>query len=103
MADNDGETHYLTPYLTSFLPTVGIDPETYIPYITGFSKDNDEHDNGDNNDDLEALDELMELLQASSESHSDDESVWKKLRGEILRRGKIHREELRLQKASSFL
>jgi len=72
------ENHQLRDYLIEILPTLSLDPETYLPYITGCLDTFQ--------DDEEELDEIIGLLQASSESHSDDEEVWPKLKEDILKR-----------------
>jgi len=78
------EDHYLFEYLSTTLPTLGLDPETYGPYVTGlFPLDDDDVDD-DNNE--EELNGMVELLQSSSETHSDDEEVWGTLTNEILNR-----------------
>mmetsp|Transcript_12356 Transcript_12356/g.22303 ORF Transcript_12356/g.22303 Transcript_12356/m.22303 type:complete len:224 (-) Transcript_12356:73-744(-) len=77
MSDED---HYLDSYLSEILPALGLDAETYAPYVTGYANENDDGDDG------ESLDELMELLQASSESHADDDAAWANLRKEIIQR-----------------
>ena len=71
------ENQQLCEYLNETLPTLSLDPETYLPYITGCL---------DTYQDDEEFDEIIALLQASSESHSDDEQVWPKLKEEILKR-----------------
>ncbi len=73
----DTEDHYLDSFLSQKLPELGLDAETYAPYVTG--------NDGDDDDDLN---ELIELLRASSESHGDDDDAWKEFRDEISRRRK---------------
>mmetsp|Transcript_5749 Transcript_5749/g.11749 ORF Transcript_5749/g.11749 Transcript_5749/m.11749 type:complete len:96 (-) Transcript_5749:774-1061(-) len=75
----DNEQHYLHSFLSQKLPELGLDAETYAPYVTG--------NDGDDDDDL---DELIELLRASSESHGDDDDAWKEFRDDIVRRRKEH-------------
>lgn len=70
------EEHYLDSYLATILPALGLDAETYAPYVTT--------DNGDDEDD--EFDEIVELLKASSESHSEDDAAWESFKEEILRR-----------------
>ncbi|KAL3775907.1 hypothetical protein ACHAWO_012554 [Cyclotella atomus] len=74
------EGHYLDEYLSEILPKLGLDAETYGPYVTGFANDDDDTDEG--------MDDLIELLRASSESHGDDDALWQDFRNEILRRRK---------------
>mmetsp|Transcript_22089 Transcript_22089/g.48033 ORF Transcript_22089/g.48033 Transcript_22089/m.48033 type:complete len:225 (+) Transcript_22089:84-758(+) len=80
MSDED---HYLDSYLSELLPAIGLDAETYAPYVTGYADDDDD-DNG------ESLDELIELLRASSESHEEDDATWESLRKEITQRRLDH-------------
>lgn len=77
------EDHYLDSYLSETLPALGLDVETYAPYVTGYADDDDD-DGGS------SLDELIELLQASSESSSDGEhdAAWENFRKEIIQRRK---------------
>ncbi len=74
------EDHHLVEYLNDKLPTLSLDPETYIPYITGCLNTIQIGDE----DGEEEFAEIIALLQASSESHSDDEDVWKLLSEDIL-------------------
>eukprot|EP00957_Ditylum_brightwellii_P182306 13888705-Ditylum_brightwellii.AAC.1 len=87
------DEHHLTPYLNETLPSLGLDPETYGPYVTGF--DDDENDNDQDED---ALNDLIELLRASSETHSDDEEAWEAFRKEIVKRQADHAKKLEQKK-----
>jgi hypothetical protein len=71
--------HYLSPFLEKRLPELGLDYETYGPYVMGGMEDEDE------------MEGVLELLQASSETHGDDLEAWKALKEEIL---KLQREQL---------
>ncbi|KAL7517232.1 hypothetical protein ACHAWX_002167 [Stephanocyclus meneghinianus] len=71
------EAHYLDNYLAEVLPKLGLDVETYGPYVTGYANDDDG---------VDGLNDLIELLRASSESHGDDDDSWREFREEILRR-----------------
>ena len=85
MGDND-QQHHLETYLTSILPKIGLDPETYAPYITGVLPTADDDNDNEQRDEEELNEELtgiIELLQASSESHGDDEQTWIDLRSNI--------------------
>lgn len=73
------EAHYLDEYLCEVLPKLGLDAETYGPYVTGYANE-EESDDG--------MDDLIELLRASSETHGDDDASWQTFRDEILRRKK---------------
>mmetsp|Transcript_23201 Transcript_23201/g.54719 ORF Transcript_23201/g.54719 Transcript_23201/m.54719 type:complete len:208 (-) Transcript_23201:2287-2910(-) len=66
--------HHLDRYLETALPALGLDAETYGPYLTG-------SDEGD-----VELDDIIELFQASSESHSDDDEAWTKFKHDIIGR-----------------
>ena len=64
--------HYLSPYLEHFLPSMGLDRETYAPYVIGLYVVDDNDDNNNNNNDneeeeTEALNEIIDLLQSSSD------------------------------------
>jgi hypothetical protein len=82
------QNQLLHDYLNKVLPDLSLDPETYIPYITGCL------DSFQENELDEELDEIMSLLQASSESHSDDEQVWPELKREILSKYKDYKDAL---------
>jgi hypothetical protein len=84
------DSHYLDTYLSIALPALGLDTETYAPYVTGF--DDDEGD----------LDDLIELLRVSSESHGDDDGAWQEFRKEIVRRRKEFVEGEDLRQVSFF-
>jgi hypothetical protein len=71
------EVHYLDEYLTEILPQLGLDVETYGPYVTGYANEDEDTDDG--------MDDLIELLRASSESHGDDDASWTKFRNDIKR------------------
>ena len=66
--------HYLDRYLEKALPALGLDAETYGPYLTGSDEGEIE------------LDDIIDLFQASSESHSDDEEAWTKFKHDIIGR-----------------
>lgn len=74
------EDHYLDSFLSEVLPALGLDAETYAPYVTGYANDNGDDDDGD------SLDELIELLRASSESHGEDDAAWDNFRHQIIQR-----------------
>lgn len=92
MAD---EVHYLDEYLSKTLPQLGLDAETYGPYVTGFANEDEDTDEG--------MDDLIELLRASSESHGDDDASWQEFRGEILRRRKEFLDGEDTRKVRSYL
>lgn len=88
MSGGAEQNQILHEYLNKVLPDLSLDPETYIPYITGCL------DSFQENDLCEELDEIMALLQASSESHSDDEQVWSDLKEGILSKYKEYKDEI---------
>ncbi|CAB9523247.1 Sel1 repeat containing 1 [Seminavis robusta] len=100
------EDHFLASFLGEKLPTLGLDPETYGPYLLGLLPADDEalldgNDVDDNNSgaDDEEWDGVLELLQASSESHSDDVDAWQALKKELQDRYRTHLVEAKNQKA----
>jgi hypothetical protein len=81
---------HLHAYLQDKLPQLGLDVDTYGPYIWGGDDDDGGFDDLNGEDaatsltkDPDELLQVVELLQASSETHSDDENVWKELFQEI--------------------
>ena len=72
---DDDEEHALTEFLSQRLPQLGLDAETYAPYLLPLL-------NADEKDDDE-WNGVLELLQASSETHSDDDTAWNALRVDI--------------------
>lgn len=85
MSDTFEQEHYLLPYLQEKLPNLGLDLETYGPYVTGIfptssTLDDDDHEHNDTD---ESLVEIVELLQASSETHSDDDGIWETFKADI--------------------
>ena len=75
--------HYLSSFLSSRLPELGLDYETYGPYVVG-ALDGDEQE----------LDEVVELLKASCETHGDDEESWQLLKQEIQEKQREYQQEL---------
>lgn len=73
----DEEEHALTEFLSKRLPQLGLDAETYTPYLLPLLTD-DEQDKDD-----DEWNGVLELLQASSETHSDDDAAWSALRADI--------------------
>mmetsp|Transcript_3370 Transcript_3370/g.4878 ORF Transcript_3370/g.4878 Transcript_3370/m.4878 type:complete len:83 (-) Transcript_3370:818-1066(-) len=72
------DDHFLSEFLESRLPELGLDFETYGPYVMGVvgSDGEDDQDEG-------SLDDILELLKASSETRSDDDDAWDNLKKEI--------------------
>jgi hypothetical protein len=81
----DDESHALEPFLTKRLTDLGLDYDTYGPYVLPLLTEVEDPDE----DDWEGV---MGLLQASSESHCDDEQAWKDLRVDIDAAWKTHRD-----------
>jgi hypothetical protein len=81
----DDDNHYLSEFLCERLPALGLDYETYGPYVVGAA--------GSETMDEEELDAVLELLQASSESHGDDASEWQQLKMEIQQRQQKYQQE----------
>mmetsp|Transcript_9602 Transcript_9602/g.19315 ORF Transcript_9602/g.19315 Transcript_9602/m.19315 type:complete len:209 (+) Transcript_9602:2045-2671(+) len=83
------DQHYLDAYLANILPKLGLDVDTYGPYVTGADEEDD-------------LDDIIDLLRASSESHSDDDDSWIdfKLQIEQRRKDYISGEEERKNEAA---
>jgi len=97
----ENHQHHLEVYLTSILPQIGLDAETYAPYITGIlpdpEHDNDRPQNLDDDEELEEeLEGIIQLLQASSESHCDDTQTWVDLKAAIKCKDAAYRSDLRL-------
>ena len=94
------EDHPLAPFLQEELPPLGLDPETYGPYLLGLLP----VDHGAIADDNPGAEEeewegVLELLQASSESHSDDMDAWQSLKKKVEERYRQHLAEARQKKA----
>jgi hypothetical protein len=81
----DDESHALEPFLTKRLTELGLDYDTYGPYLFPLLTESEDADE----DDWEGV---MGLLQASSESHCDDEQAWKDLRVDIDAAWKTYRD-----------
>lgn len=91
--DETSENLHLHSYLNEILPTLGLDSETYSPYIMGCVASN-EHDEGIETL-SEELGEIIELLRASSETHSDDETTWDEFKSKVINH---HREYIKYLK-----
>jgi hypothetical protein len=81
------ESHALEPFLTKRLTELGLDYETYGPYVLPLLEEFEHADEDE-------WANVMELLQASSESHSEDEQAWKDLRVDIEAAWKMHRDDM---------
>lgn len=103
----DNHQHHLELYLNTILPQIGLDAETYAPYITGILPTPEQHgeqqqqhtsknEQQQHEQELEEeLEQIIELLQASSESHGDDNQVWIDLKSTIRQKDAEYRTELR--------
>jgi hypothetical protein len=87
------EEHYLESFLSVQLPKLGLDYDTYGPYVVGVFNDESSTDALDENE----LDGVLELLRASSdddeESHSSKE-VWEQLKRDIIEKHEEYTREL---------
>lgn len=95
--DHDVDTHGLAPFLKERLPSVGLDYETYGPYVLPLLLADDESPDDDE------WESVMQLLQASSETHSDDDSLWVMLRKDIELAWKSHRDQVVQEEAAAAL
>jgi hypothetical protein len=77
----------MEPFLSSRLPDLGLDYETYGPYLLPLIVNSDE----------EEWESILELLRASSETHSDDEEVWQLLRRDVEAKWKEQESALQQQ------
>jgi hypothetical protein len=98
MSSQESEEHPLiTLLLKERLPTLGLDSETYGPYIVALFPLSSTF--GDELDELEGWDEILELLQASSELQDLEENVWVQLKEDLLstwqsyRKGQIEQQK----------
>jgi hypothetical protein len=84
MSSEESEEHpLLRLLLNERLPTLGLDIETYGPYIVALFPLSGTFGD-DLVDELEGWDEILELLQASSELQDLDENVWEQLKVDLL-------------------
>ena len=80
----EDEDHALTDFLNQRLPALGLDADTYAPYLLPLLSEQQQ--------DEEEWESVMELLQASSESHSDDNDAFQALRTDIEHAWQQHQE-----------
>ena len=93
MSTEESEEHpLLTLLLNERLPTLGLDVETYGPYIVALfplsSTPGDEIE-----DELEGWDEILELLQASSDLEDLEDKVWEQLKVDLISTWQSYRKE----------
>jgi hypothetical protein len=84
------DEHYLQPFLQDRLPQLGLDPDTYSDYVMGLVDSEDE----------EEWDSVLELLQASSETHFDNDNVWKQLEADLRQMQAEHSEKVQQEQES---
>jgi hypothetical protein len=89
------EHPHLYPFLQQRLPELGLDLDTYGPYVLGTT-------DGEEDDEDDDLAEVVQLLQASSESHGDDEAVWISLQQDIIEKMKLDKEFHQQKQAEQF-
>jgi hypothetical protein len=78
-ASSSSEEHYLESFLSVQLPKLGLDYDTYGPYVVGVFHRNE----GDALLDEEELDGVLELLRASSDDNHDD-VAWEQLKRDVI-------------------
>jgi hypothetical protein len=92
----EDEDHFLAPLLSERLAALGLDAETYGPYLTGLLPGDAEENEGAEEDEWNGV---LELLQASSETHSDDIDAWQDLKKELLEKHEEYKAHLKKVKA----
>lgn len=88
--NNDEKIQVLGTLLESRLPALGLDFETYGPYILPLLHYHPTTNNTAlildvSNEDDEEWDDVLELLRASSETHGDDQQSFCELRSDIIK------------------
>lgn len=95
----DAQQHPRRPHLHHLLqdslPKLGLDCETYGPYVWG---DEDDDDSDDDRDVDELKDLVLGVLQASSETHSEDDDVWTDLIEQIIKANELDSKRRRESK-----
>ena len=99
MADDSSPTD--TPHLSAFLQVrlveLGLDYDTYGPYVLGIEVGNDNDEEAQ-----EEIEQVCQLLQASSESetYADDDAIWVELGQQILHHMQLDNDDkLAMQQA----
>lgn len=82
----------LVEFLQRRLPELGLDEDTYGPYVLGSTT------TAENNDDGDELEDIMQLLQASTDQEGLEDAVWEELTRDIHAKLKLdqdikHRKE----------
>jgi hypothetical protein len=91
-SSSSSEEHYLESFLSVQLPKLGLDYDTYGPYVVGVFHVG-ESSNTDAAFDEEELDSVLELLRASSDDHHDD-VAWEQLKRDIIAKHEDYTREL---------
>jgi hypothetical protein len=92
-SSSEAEEHYLESFLSVQLPKLGLDDDTYGPYVVGVFNVGQSTDDAafDENE----LDEVLELLRASSEDNeSHSKEVWEQLKRDIIAKHEEYTREL---------
>jgi hypothetical protein len=84
------EERYLESFLSVQLPKLGLDYDTYGPYVVGVFNDESSTDALDENE----LDQVMELLRASSDDESHSSNVWDQFKRDIIAKHEEYTREL---------
>jgi hypothetical protein len=91
-SEAEEEEHYLESFLSVQLPKLGLDYDTYGPYVVGVFHVG-ESSNTDAAFDEEELDSVLELLRASSDDHHDD-VAWEQLKRDVIAKHEEYTREL---------
>mmetsp|Transcript_12010 Transcript_12010/g.21849 ORF Transcript_12010/g.21849 Transcript_12010/m.21849 type:complete len:231 (+) Transcript_12010:323-1015(+) len=92
-SSSEAEEHYLESFLSVQLPKLGLDYDTYGPYVVGVFNVGQSTDDAafDENE----LDQVLELLRASSEDNeSHSKEVWEQLKRDIIAKHEEYTREL---------
>jgi hypothetical protein len=89
-ASSSFEEHYLESFLSVQLPKLGLDYDTYGPYVVGVFNGESSTDALDENE----LDQVLELLRASSDEESCSDEVWDQLKRDIIEKHEEYTREL---------
>mmetsp|Transcript_12014 Transcript_12014/g.21855 ORF Transcript_12014/g.21855 Transcript_12014/m.21855 type:complete len:283 (+) Transcript_12014:148-996(+) len=91
-SSSEAEEHYLESFLSVQLPKLGLDYDTYGPYVVGVFNVGQSTDDAafDENE----LDQVLELLRASSDEESCSDEVWDQLKRDIIEKHEEYTREL---------
>jgi hypothetical protein len=92
-SSSEAEEHYLESFLAVQLPKLGLDYDTYGPYVVGVFNVGQSMDDAFNENEL---DDVLEILRASSEeeSYSSDNHVWDQLEWDVIEKHEEYTREL---------